>query len=104
MPKLEEINKIEIRSEEYQEVLGASPNWLLRAGVTIILLVIVILLIGSWFFKYPDVLNSQVVILTENPPVQLKANSSGKLTHIFYSENQSVQKDSIVAVIENTAD
>lgn len=58
MSKLEEINKIEIRSEEYQEVLGASPNWLLRAGITIILLVIVILLIGSWFFKYPDVLNS----------------------------------------------
>jgi len=103
MIESEKINKIEIRSEEYQEVLGASPSWLLRAGITVILLVIVILLIGSWFFKYPDVLNSQIVILTENPPVQLKAYSSGKLTHIFYSENQSVQKDSIVAVIENTA-
>lgn len=48
-------------------------------------------------------LNSRVVILTENPPVQLKAYASGKLTHIFYSENQDVQQDSVVAVIENTA-
>ncbi|NLA25480.1 MAG: HlyD family efflux transporter periplasmic adaptor subunit [Bacteroidales bacterium] len=103
MIESEDINKVEIRSEEYQEILGAPPNWLLRAGISVILLVFIILLIGSWFFKYPDVLNSQVVILTEDPPVQLKAYSSGKLTHIFYSENQSVQKDSIVAVIENTA-
>lgn len=103
MIEFEEVNKIEIRSEEYQEVLGATPNWILRSGITIILLVIIILLIGSWFFKYPDVLNSRVVILTENPPVQLKAYASGKLTHIFYSENQDVQQDSVVAVIENTA-
>ena len=103
MIESEEINIIEIRSEEYQEVLGATPNWILRSGITIILLVIIILLIGSWFFKYPDVLNSRVVILTENPPVQLKAYASGKLTHIFYSENQDVQQDSVVAVIENTA-
>jgi HlyD family secretion protein len=103
MPVLEEINKIEIRSEEYQEVMGAAPNWLLRAGILVILLVIVAILIGSWFFRYPDIIVSQVSIVTQNPPVSLKSLASGKVTNIFYKENQQVKSDSVIAIIENTA-
>jgi HlyD family secretion protein len=104
MPELEEINKIEIRSEEYQEVLGATPSWLLRSGITVILTVVVTIIVGSWFFKYPDILVSQVTIVTQNPPVQLKSFATGKITNLFYVENEFVEKDSLIAVIENTAD
>lgn len=99
----EELKNIEIRSEEFQEVLGAPPHWLLRAGIQVILLVVVVILIGSWFFKYPDIIVSQVSILTENPPVALKSYTTGKITHLFYAENQEIKKDSVIAIIENTA-
>jgi len=100
----EQINQnIEIRSTEVQEILGATPSWLIRAGISIILGVVIVILIGSWFFKYPDVITSKITLTTENPPAVLKALSNGKISELFYSEKQTVQSGSVIAIIENTA-
>ena len=101
--ELKEIDKIEIRSEEVQDILGATPSWIIRAGISVILLVVVALLIGSWFFKYPDIIQSSISLTTQNPPASLKAMSSGKITKVFVTEKQDVQKEEVIAIIENTA-
>jgi len=103
MPETKEINKIEIRSEEVQEILGATPSWILRAGITTILLVVIVLLIGSWFFKYPDIIQARITLSTENPPASLIAMSSGEITNLFVQEKQMVVKDETIAIIENTS-
>lgn len=103
MEDLEKINKIEIRSEEVQDVLGASPRWIVRAGISVILLVVVSLLIGSWFFRYPDIIQSEITITTQNPPASIQAMNSGKITDILVKESDKVQKQQIIAIIENTA-
>jgi HlyD family secretion protein len=103
MSELKKIDKIEIRSEEVQDILGATPRWIIRAGISVILLVVVALLIGSWFFKYPDIIQSRITLTTQNPPASLIAKSSGKITGIFVSEKQEVKQNQIIAIIENTA-
>ena len=51
---MEKGNKdIELRSEEVQEVMGQVPAWIVRWGITLLFLVVVALLVGSCFFKYP---------------------------------------------------
>jgi len=99
-----EDKQIEIRSEEYQEILGSTPNWLLSSGTLAILSVVLVILTGSYFFKYPDIITSQVSVLTENPPVALKSFSTGKITNLFVSENQQINENDIIAIVENTAD
>lgn len=101
--ELEKIDKIEIRSEEVQDVLGASPRWIIRAGISIIFLVITSVFIGSWFFKYPDIIQSEITITTQNPPAAIQSLSSGKITDILVNENEQVEKGQIIAIIENTA-
>ena len=98
-----DISKIDIRSEEVHEILGATPHWIIRTGISIIFAVVIALLLGSWFFKYPDVKTSQISLTTENPPASLQALTSGKITELFYIENQEVKRSSIIAIIENTA-
>ena len=49
---------IELRSEEVQEVMGQIPAWIVRWGITLLFLVVVALLVGSCFFKYPDVITA----------------------------------------------
>ena len=98
-----EVNDIEIRSEDVQEVLGATPRWIIRAGTTVIFAVILSILIGSWFFKYPDIIQSKITLTTEDPPVSLKALTSGKITELFYSEKQNINTEDVIAIIENTA-
>lgn len=98
-----DINKIRIRSEEVQEILGESPRWIVRAGTSIIFIVVVVTLIGSWFFKYPDIIQSKITITTQNLPVSLKAMNNGKITSILVKEKQQVQQNQIIAIIENPA-
>ena len=51
---------IELRSEEVQEVMGQIPAWIVRWGITLLFLVVVALLVGSCFFKYPDVITADM--------------------------------------------
>jgi multidrug resistance efflux pump len=94
---------IELRSDEVQEILGTPPRWIIRWGITIMLLVVLVLLAGSYFYKYPDLISSRVTIVSENPPVQIVAKSNGKLDQLFVENNQLVEGGEILGLIENTA-
>jgi multidrug resistance efflux pump len=90
-------------SEEVHEILGTPPGWIVRRGITVILMVILIILGGTWFYKYPDIIPARIVILSENPPVQIVARETGKIDKLFVENNQTVSAGETLAVIENTA-
>lgn len=97
------LDKIEIRSEEVQDVLTATPKWMIRWGNTLILVIVLMLLFMSWFIKYPDIVTSQVVITSLNPPEKLYAKHSGRIDDIFIENKQLVSKNQPLAVVENSA-
>lgn len=99
-----DLDKIEIRSDEVQEIMGKTPHWLLRWGNTIIFISIATLLGLSWFVKYPDVVPARITITTVNPPIPVVARTTGQIEVLFIAEGDIVQKDQIVGVIQNPAD
>jgi len=100
---MKEEEKIELRSEEFQEVLGAVPPWILRWGITVLAVVVVILLIGSAVIKYPDVISAQIVLTGSTPPAAVVAHASGKLKKLYVADNQEVKAGDYLAVIDNPA-
>jgi HlyD family secretion protein len=102
--KQETIQKeIEIKSPAVQEILGRPPRWIIRWGISIIFFVITGLVVGSYFFKYPDIISASITVTSENLPAGLMAKSSGRIDTIFVSEKQLVKKGDLIAVIENPA-
>jgi len=97
-----QINNIELRSEEVQEIIGRTPNKLITYGITIIFSIIAVLLIGSCFFKYPDVVQARIVLTGDSPPAEIKAKVNGKIVQIFVADKQKIKKDEILGIIENT--
>ena len=93
----------ELRSEEVQEVLGWVPPWILRAGITVLFIIVIILFIGSWFYKYPDIIEAPLVVTSYNPPVQINARVNGKITQLLVADKQQVKASDYLAVIENPA-
>ena len=93
----------ELRSEEVQEVMGAIPSWILRWGITVLFLVILALVIGSCFFKYPDVIVSEMTLTGRYPVVQIVARASGKISRLNIEDGQTVVSYPPLAVIENPA-
>lgn len=59
--------EIELRSEEVQEVMNRVPAWILRSGITVLFVIVVALVAGSYWFKYPDVIAAEVTVSTQDP-------------------------------------
>ena len=99
----DQLEDIELRSEEVQEILTEVPHWMIRWGNVLFLAVIVMLLFISWFVKYPDIILSEAVVTTQIPPQKEYAKITGKLNAILVEDNQEVKNNAPLAIIENTA-
>src|SRR5690606_28390904 len=98
--KLEEI---ELRSEQVQDILSHVPHWMIRY-VNLLLLGLIILLFSLiWLIKYHDIITAEAIVTTQNPPQKEFAKTTGRIDNIFVKNNQEVSKNTILAVLENTA-
>jgi len=101
---METIEKdIEIRSESVREILGRPPQWIISWGTTVVIIVIGGLVVGSYFFKYPQMIKAPIIVTTENLPANVMAKSSGRIDSLFVHEKQIVHKGQLLAVIDNPA-
>ncbi len=84
---------IELRSEEVQEVLGAVPPWILRWGITTLFVIVVVLLLGCWFFKYPDTIQASMTLTGEMPPANIVAKTTGRIKEIYTKYQQNLENN-----------
>lgn len=82
----------EIHTEEVHDILSKPPSGIIRNGIMLIGIVVVLLLVGSWFVKYPDKVSATIAVSSSNVPASLVAKSSGKITHLFVTNNQLLAK------------
>ena len=101
---VEDKSKIELRHEAIQELLGTPPGWLTRWGITVFFCVIAALLIGCYFFQYPDTLTASITITTEQPVTWIVAKGAGNIDSIYVTDNTKVRKNQIIAVLQSATD
>ena len=76
---------------------------MIRWGNVLFFLLFLMLLIISWFVRYPDIVISQAVITAEQPPQKEYAKITGKIDAILVQNNQEVTQETVLAILENTA-
>ena len=96
-------NNLRIRSEEVQDILTAVPNWMILWGNTLIFALIGGLLGMSFYIKYPDIIPSEALITTIQPPHHEYAKVAGKIDTLFVENHQQVETGVPLAIIENPA-
>lgn len=92
-----------IRSEAVQDILTRMPHWMIVWGNTIVLVLLLLFFMMSWFIKYPDIITTEAVITSTNPPQKEYAASSGKIKDILVSDNEYVKEGDVLAMLENTS-
>lgn len=91
------------RSEEVQEIIGRPPVWIIRMGTLVIAGLLVLVLVGAWFVRYPDLVDASVTFDSVTPPVQLAARSSGRFQTLYVHNGDATTAGQVVAVLENAA-
>ena len=94
---------IELRSEEVQEVMNHISPWVVRCGITVLALILLMILVGCWIFRYPDTLAAEVTLATEEPPAFVLSHATGKLDTLYVKNGSLVSTDADLGVIGNAA-
>ncbi|MDZ4058549.1 MAG: HlyD family secretion protein, partial [Bacteroidales bacterium] len=56
----------EIRSDEVNDILSKTPSWMVRTGSLMMVAVLSLIVVGSAFFSYPDIISAPVIITSAN--------------------------------------
>ena len=99
-----DIKEIEIHTEEVNDILSRPPAWILRWGITLFFAMIVVLFVGSLFFRYPDVITAPVTVSSTNLPVHLRAKTGGKIERLLVREGEEISEGMVAAIIESATD
>jgi hypothetical protein len=94
----------ELYSDNVKEIMSSPPGWFIRWGIAIIFSVVFLLLIMSYYIKFPDIISAPISITSDNFPVSVVAKTGGKLTHIIVKDNEIVNGNTVLAIIENSAE
>ena len=83
---------IEIHNEEVREIMKEIPGSIIRWGLAIIFLIFVSIIIGSYFFQFKEIVSVPLVITTSNPPAPIISKATGRISHWFVSDGQTVKQ------------
>jgi len=95
--------KIELQSNEVEDMLGRVPGWITRNGSIMFLFLLALLIFGSWVFRYPDIKRARILVTSVNPAANIEARTSGKIVDLFVNDNDMVTAGDVLAMIENPA-
>ena len=101
--ELKDMDKIELFSEEVQELMGKPPSKIIRSGIIILLTTILGIIGLSFFIRYPDTISGPVNIYSTNPPALIKNNLVSELSLINVSENKRVTENEMLAVLADSS-
>ena len=94
---------IELHHREVTDLLGDAPKWLIHSGSYLLYIILILLLTGSAFIRYPDMLRGTVVIDDLANAEWIIANSSGQIEAFFVEDDAFVQRGDTIAIMQNPA-
>lgn len=92
-----------VRSDEMNEILGTPPRAIIRYGIAIIASIIVLIVVGSAFIRYPDIIPVPITITTQRPPEMLVVRTTGKPMAILVKDKMVVKPNQVIAIMQNSA-
>nr|WP_286942947.1 HlyD family efflux transporter periplasmic adaptor subunit [Allomuricauda sp.] len=98
-----ENKNLKLRSEAIRDIITATPTWSLKWGSLVILCTIILLLFLCWLIKYPDKIKASGIITSEFTPQRIMAPKEGIIDSIYVVDGQNVEKNEILAVLQNPA-
>ncbi|UPZ37484.1 HlyD family secretion protein [Sphingobacterium sp. PCS056] len=94
----------DIHSEDLQEIISKPPSWLLKRGITFVLLTIFMLFGLTFFIRYPEVVPVSMKFNTSSAPKVLTSKVTGNLVKILVKDGTAVDKNTDIAYVESVAD
>lgn len=94
----------DIHSEDLQEIISKPPSWLLKRGISFIVLTVFMLFGLSFLIRYPEIVTVSMKFNTSNAPKVLTGKVNGNLVKLLVKDGTFVDKYTDIAYVESVAD
>ena len=85
-------------------IVGREPSWIVTSGISLVSVIFVLLLLLTWFIRFPDNINSSIVITTSQPPIEMVSKVNGQIMQLYVDNNEKVKYEQPLLLIESTVD
>lgn len=101
--QIKSTNNSLLRSEVVNAIIFRNPGLLDHWALFIFFLIMVFILGGTWFIKYPDIVQVHATLTALDAPKEIMVRADGKLIRLFVNNDDIVIKNQTIAWIESTA-
>ncbi len=91
------------RSDAAQEIISHQPGFVEKWALGLFMAILFLLIAGTWFIRYPDIIEAPANLTANNAPKEIITLQSGRLIKLFVKTGEPVKKGDMIAWIESTA-
>ena len=92
-----------LRSEAVSEIISRKPTFSERWALLIFLLILLLVITGTWFVRYPDIVQANANLSAIDAPKEIVVRQDGKLIKLFFQNDENILQGQTIAWIESTA-
>lgn len=94
----------DFRSQEVQDIISERPGFWGRWALPVFLIILLGIVAGTWFIRYPDTIIANAILIATNGPKEILPRKEGKLTALFIQNGNMVSQGEQIGWIESIAD
>lgn len=91
------------RSQEVNDIISERPGFWGTWALPIFLLILSLIVAGTWFIRYPDTIMATATLSATNGPREIITRQEGKLIHLFVQTGDTISQGQSIAWVESTA-
>lgn len=85
------------------EMLSHPPSWIVRSGNSLFFILVLIAGLLSWIIEYPDEMEGEIIVSTNEPPIELTNQLYVQLKNVAVLDQADVKKGQLLAEFDNRA-
>ncbi|MBT1705427.1 HlyD family secretion protein [Chryseosolibacter indicus] len=94
----------QLLNQELREITQYKPHWIVRYGSVTLLYIMLMIIAGCWFIRYPELVQTSARLSSVNIPKEVRTRTDGLLVKLNVSQGSRVKKNDVIAFMESTAD
>ncbi|RZJ91799.1 MAG: HlyD family efflux transporter periplasmic adaptor subunit [Chryseobacterium sp.] len=95
---------LDTATQEVQDIITAVPSWVIRWGITIVLITLSGIILASALIKSPDIIRAPLKINSFNSPKLIIAKQAAKISKLLVKEGDTVISGQQLAYLESVGD
>jgi multidrug efflux pump subunit AcrA (membrane-fusion protein) len=96
-------NTFSDHGNEIDEIISKKPPFIVRWGTTGFFILLLLILLVSWFIQYPDIVTTKAKLTSLNAPKAIVTRTDGQLIKLSVKEGDRVYKNETIGYMESNA-